>query len=122
MAGEGGKDFVRVLAAVFLPPLGVFMQVGLGMHFWINLLLCWFFWFPAQIHGVYVISTMDSRGREVPDGMQTFVSLLVAAALPPVGVLMKKGLGMAFLINLVLCLFFWIPGILHALWVICNDD
>ncbi|MCA9494939.1 MAG: YqaE/Pmp3 family membrane protein [Myxococcales bacterium] len=54
--------------------------------------------------------------------MQTFVSLLVAAALPPVGVLMKKGLGMAFLINLVLCLFFWIPGILHALWVICNDD
>ena len=61
-------------------------------------------------------------GREVPDGMQTFISLLVAAVLPPVGVLMKRGVGVPLLINVILCLFFWLPGSLHALWVITNDD
>lgn len=100
----------------------MFLQVGLGAHFWINLVLCFLFWVPAQVHAVYVISTLDRHGREVPDGMATFVSLLVASLLPPVGVLMKKGLGVAFLVNCVLCFLFWLPGVLHALWVICNDD
>ncbi len=122
MAAEGGKDFFRVLVAVFLPPAGVFLQIGLGMHFWLNLLLTLLGWLPGQIHAVYVISTLDRNGREVPDGMATFVSLVIASLLPPVGVLMKKGFGMAFLVNCILCFFFWFPGILHALWVICNDD
>jgi uncharacterized membrane protein YqaE (UPF0057 family) len=120
--GEGGKDFWRVLIALVLPPLGVMMQVGLGAHFWINVLLCFLFWFPAQLHAVYVIATVGPDGREVPDGMQTFVSLLVAAVLPPLGVLAKRGLGLPLLINVILCCFFWLPGSLHALWVITNDD
>jgi uncharacterized membrane protein YqaE (UPF0057 family) len=32
-------DVVRIIAAIFLPPLGVFLQVGFGKDFWINLLL-----------------------------------------------------------------------------------
>ena len=32
-------DIVRVILAIILPPLGVFLQVGLGMHFWLNILL-----------------------------------------------------------------------------------
>ncbi|MEJ1931634.1 YqaE/Pmp3 family membrane protein, partial [Nostoc sp. NIES-2111] len=28
-------DLVRILCAIFLPPLGVFLQVGLGKDFWI---------------------------------------------------------------------------------------
>ena len=31
-------DLVRILAAIFLPPLGVFLQVGFGLDFWINIL------------------------------------------------------------------------------------
>ncbi|MEQ1502618.1 MAG: YqaE/Pmp3 family membrane protein [Myxococcota bacterium] len=54
--------------------------------------------------------------------MSTFVSLLLAGLLPPVGVLMKKGVGAPLIINTVLCLLFWIPGMLHAVWVITNDD
>ena len=119
---EGNRDFWRVIAAVFLPPLGVFMQVGLGMAFWVNVVLCFLFWFPAQIHAVWVISTTGPGGREEPDGMQTFISLLLAALLPPVGVLMKKGLGGAFVVNCVLCVLFWFPAILHAVWVITHDD
>ncbi|MBE95595.1 YqaE/Pmp3 family membrane protein, partial [Marinobacter sp.] len=29
-------DLLRVLVAILLPPLGVFLQVGIGKHFWIN--------------------------------------------------------------------------------------
>ncbi|MBC6476470.1 MAG: YqaE/Pmp3 family membrane protein [Hormoscilla sp. GM7CHS1pb] len=31
-------DLIRILCAIFLPPLGVFLQVGLGKDFWINIL------------------------------------------------------------------------------------
>ncbi len=32
-------DILRVVLAIILPPLGVFLQVGLTKHFWINVLL-----------------------------------------------------------------------------------
>ena len=46
------------------------------------------------------------------------VSLLLALFLPPVGVLLKTGVSGHFLLNIVLTLFGFFPGILHALWVI----
>jgi len=32
-------DVLRIIIAVLLPPLGVFLQVGIGKHFWVNVLL-----------------------------------------------------------------------------------
>ncbi|HSL01628.1 MAG TPA: YqaE/Pmp3 family membrane protein [Rubrobacteraceae bacterium] len=32
-------DLVRIIIAILLPPLGVFLQVGLGKQFWINILM-----------------------------------------------------------------------------------
>jgi uncharacterized membrane protein YqaE (UPF0057 family) len=32
-------DIIRIIAAVLLPPLGVFLQVGIGKAFWINIVL-----------------------------------------------------------------------------------
>ncbi len=32
-------DLLRIVIAILLPPLGVFLQVGVGKHFWINVLL-----------------------------------------------------------------------------------
>lgn len=48
-------DVVRILIAILLPPLGVFLQVGLGLQFWINLLLTMCFWIPGVIHAIWVI-------------------------------------------------------------------
>ncbi len=48
-------DVLRILAAIILPPLGVFMQVGLGLHFWLNILLTIFGYVPGIIHAVWVI-------------------------------------------------------------------
>ncbi len=50
-------DVVRILVAIFLPPLGVFLQVGLGKDFWINLLLTIFgFYILGIIHAVWIIA------------------------------------------------------------------
>jgi hypothetical protein len=32
-------DLLRIVLAILLPPLGEFLQVGIGKHFWINILL-----------------------------------------------------------------------------------
>ena len=49
-------DFLRILLAILLPPLGVFLQVGLGLHFWINILLTICGYIPGIIHAVYIIA------------------------------------------------------------------
>ncbi len=38
-----------------LPPVGVFLQVGLTGHFWLNLLLTLFGYVPGIVHAVWVI-------------------------------------------------------------------
>lgn len=49
-------DLVRIIVAIFLPPLGVFLQVGLGKDFWINLLLTFLGYIPGIIHAVWIIA------------------------------------------------------------------
>ena len=56
-AGVEGFDIVRLLCAIFLPPLGVFLEVGLGKHFWLNILLTILGFIPGIIHACYVIFT-----------------------------------------------------------------
>jgi uncharacterized membrane protein YqaE (UPF0057 family) len=48
---------IKLIAALILPPLAAFMQVGLGMHFWLNIILTLFGWIPGLIHALYLILT-----------------------------------------------------------------
>jgi uncharacterized membrane protein YqaE (UPF0057 family) len=50
-------DLIRLLLAVLLPPLGVFTQVGLGLQFWLNILLTLLGYIPGVIHAVYIIAS-----------------------------------------------------------------
>jgi len=50
-------DVLRLLLAVLLPPLGVFTQVGIGLQFWLNILLTLLGYIPGVIHAVYVIAS-----------------------------------------------------------------
>lgn len=49
-------DAIRIIAAILLPPLGVFLQVGIGMDFWINIVLTLLGYIPGIIHAVWVIA------------------------------------------------------------------
>lgn len=46
---------VQILLALFLPPVAVFTRVGLGLHFWLNILLTICGIVPGQIHAIWVL-------------------------------------------------------------------
>lgn len=48
-------DVIRILLAIFLPPLGVFLQVGIGLQFWLNILLTLLGYIPGIVHAIWVI-------------------------------------------------------------------
>lgn len=48
-------DVLKILLAILLPPVGVFLEVGIGLHFWLNILLTLFGYIPGIIHAVYII-------------------------------------------------------------------
>ncbi len=48
-------DLIRIILSVIIPPLGVFLQVGVGLHFWINIVLTLLGYFPGLIHAIWVI-------------------------------------------------------------------
>jgi uncharacterized membrane protein YqaE (UPF0057 family) len=44
------------------------------------------------------------------------VQVILSIFLPPVAVFLKDGAGKDLIINIVLCLFGFVPGVVHALW------
>ena len=50
-------DILRIILAIFVPPLGVFLQVGLGGQFWINVILTILGYIPGIVHALYIILT-----------------------------------------------------------------
>lgn len=57
MSSAGSSaDLLRVLVSVFLLPLGVFLQEGIGTQFWINLLLTLMGYLPGLVHAIWIIA------------------------------------------------------------------
>ncbi|MDB9375952.1 YqaE/Pmp3 family membrane protein [Nodularia sphaerocarpa] len=48
--------------------------------------------------------------------------LLLGLVLPPLGVFMTVGAGPTLLINILLTLLGWLPGSIHAVWVIAKHE
>lgn len=49
-------DLIRILVAIILPPLGIFLQVGIGGAFWLNILLTLLGYIPGIVHTVWIIA------------------------------------------------------------------
>ncbi len=49
-------DLIRIILSVIIPPLGVFLKVGLGKHFWINIVLTLLGYIPGLVHAVYIVA------------------------------------------------------------------
>jgi len=49
-------DVLRVLLSILLPPVGVFLQVGFGTQFWLNILLTLLGYIPGIVHAVWIIA------------------------------------------------------------------
>jgi len=50
-------DCLRVVLSLIIPPVGVFLQVGFGFHFWLNILLTLIGYVPGLVHAIWIIAT-----------------------------------------------------------------
>lgn len=55
-APAGGNTLLKIILAILLPPLAVFMHSGLGTQFWLNLVLTIVgLWIVGIIHALIVV-------------------------------------------------------------------
>jgi uncharacterized membrane protein YqaE (UPF0057 family) len=52
---------LKIILAIFLPPVAAFLQVGVSTHFWINIILTLLGVFPGMVHAIWLIAT-DQKG------------------------------------------------------------
>ncbi len=50
------------------------------------------------------------------------VNIIASILLPPLGVFMNMGISQALVINILLTLLGWLPGVIHALWIISKKS
>ena len=50
-------DIVKIILAIFLPPIAAYLQVGLSTHFWINIVLTLIGFFPGVVHALWLVVT-----------------------------------------------------------------
>ena len=60
------------------------------------------------------MSTHTEAGS--PSGNQILI-ILLSILLPPLGVALSRGIGKQFLINIVLTILGYVPGLVHAVWL-----
>ncbi|MBK1986119.1 YqaE/Pmp3 family membrane protein [Sphaerospermopsis aphanizomenoides BCCUSP55] len=51
----------RLLLCLFLPPVGVFLTVGVSPTLIINILLTFLGWLPGSIHALWVMTKHEER-------------------------------------------------------------
>jgi uncharacterized membrane protein YqaE (UPF0057 family) len=54
-------NLLRIILGILVPPLGVFMTVGVGPTLLINILLTVLGWLPGSIHALWVIVKHEER-------------------------------------------------------------
>jgi uncharacterized membrane protein YqaE (UPF0057 family) len=50
--------------------------------------------------------------------VSTLLLVILAILIPPLAVGLKAGIGVQLVISIVLTLLFYVPGLVHALWVV----
>nr|CAB3460047.1 unnamed protein product [Digitaria exilis] len=73
---------------------------------------------PASSSGEELKKGSSSRSTEAAMGSETFLEILLAILLPPLGVFLRYGIGVEFWICLVLTILGYIPGIIYAIYVL----
>ena len=53
-------DILRIIIAIFIPPLAAFLTVGIALQFWLNLILTLCFFVPGMIHALWLVLRKNS--------------------------------------------------------------
>jgi uncharacterized membrane protein YqaE (UPF0057 family) len=101
------------------PQLGIWAQrrVWCGGHDYLN---------PGNFDAARAALITDLGRPQLPDFHQEgdvnkLLLVLIAILLPPLAVGLKAGIGFHLFLNIVLTLLVYLPGLLHALWIVLKD-
>jgi uncharacterized membrane protein YqaE (UPF0057 family) len=50
------------------------------------------------------------------------IRVIFSVIIPPVGVFLKRGLGLSFLLSILLTILGYFPGLIYALYVVLSDE
>lgn len=59
-----------------------------------------------------------AKNDKSDDETNTLLLVIIAIILPPVAVYWVDGCGLHLFLNIILSIFFYLPGIFHALWLV----
>ena len=54
--------------------------------------------------------------------MANIIRIVLSLLIPPLGVFFKVGFGLHFWVNILLTMMGFVPGFVHAIWVIASKD
>jgi uncharacterized membrane protein YqaE (UPF0057 family) len=60
--------------------------------------------------------------RQDGDTVGDLIRIILLVVIPPLGVLVTAGFGLQFILNVVLTLFGYLPGLIHAVWVVTRRN
>ena len=66
--------------------------------------------------------TTHTTTKKSNEGTKDILRIVAAILLPPLGVALQVGLTKQFWINVLLTILFFIPGLIHALYIILTRD
>jgi uncharacterized membrane protein YqaE (UPF0057 family) len=52
-------DILRIVIAIFLPPVAAFLTVGISLHFWVNIVLTILGFVPGVLHALWLVVKKD---------------------------------------------------------------
>ena len=64
------------------------------------------------------MTTRYAMTHHEPSPVGEFLTVLLALLLPPLGVLVRVGWHPHLLVSVVLTFLGWLPGVMHAVWVL----
>lgn len=51
------QDLLKIIFAILLPPVAAYLQVGITLHFVLNIVLTLFGFVPGLIHALWLVLT-----------------------------------------------------------------
>ena len=104
------KLVLKCILGVFLPPILIYIEKGMVVHFWIALALTLLlFWIGGIIYAFFIVFSIE------------ICHSIATGILPPLGLFLNKGVNIEFWICLVLTLFFWFPGMIYGYFVLSSE-
>jgi uncharacterized membrane protein YqaE (UPF0057 family) len=53
-------EILKIVLAIFLPPVAAFLQVGPSLHFWLNIVLTLLGGLPGVVHALWLVLSKKS--------------------------------------------------------------